>query len=80
MSPSPHQPAVVSAQMRLDLEAACRTLAALLADRRRTPAGGAERLLRALVRVGLDERALLPAAGMALELDRPDHDHEGDST
>jgi hypothetical protein len=62
--------AVTEQQTQLDLEAACRGLAAGLADRRRTPRGGAERLLRALVRVGLAENALPAAAYLVLELDR----------
>lgn len=40
-----------------------------LADRRRLPAAGAERLLVDLVKNGLDERALLPAAALVCELD-----------
>ena len=48
-------------------------LAGDLVDRRRMPQGqqaGAERLLRALVRGGLDRDALVPAARLVLELDR----------
>ncbi len=59
-------------QLQLDLDAACRRLADQLRDRRRIPpTGGAERLLSDLIRNGLDERALLPAAALviALELD-----------
>ena len=47
------------------------TLAGGLHDRRRMPQGdGPARLLTALVRGGLDREALLPAAALALELDR----------
>lgn len=59
----------MSEQLTFDLDAACRQLADQLADRRRIPTGGAERLLRELVRRSLDERALLPAAVLAVELD-----------
>ena len=38
---------------------------------RRRVDSGAERLLVALVETGLDEQALLSAAALALELDRP---------
>lgn len=57
-------------QLRFDLDAACARLADRLRDRRQVPSGGAERLLKALVRRGLDETALRPAAAFALELDR----------
>lgn len=40
-----------------------------LADRRRLPASGAERLLAELIRRGLAEPALRPAAALALALD-----------
>ena len=40
-----------------------------LADRRRLPASGAERLLVELVKRGLAEQALRPAAALALALD-----------
>lgn len=43
-----------------------------LVDRRRMPQGGdagAARLLRALVKQGLDQKALRPAAALALALD-----------
>jgi hypothetical protein len=56
-------------QLSFDLDAlACRV--DRLADRRRikTPAA---KLLAELVRVGLDERALMSAAALVLELDRP---------
>jgi hypothetical protein len=46
-------------------------LADQLADRRHdVPAGGAERLLKALIREGLDRDALPHAAALALELER----------
>jgi hypothetical protein len=60
---------MIDGQLQLDLDRACRRLADDL-TRRHVPASGAERLLRALVRTGLDERALPAAAGLALELDR----------
>ncbi len=63
-------------QLQFDLDAACRRLADQLANRAAgrhdVTIGGAERLLRDLVRrTDLDERALLPAAALviALELD-----------
>ena len=57
----------MSEQLVLDLDAA--TLAARLADRRRVgDRGSAARLLMALVRAGLDERALPSAAGLVIEL------------
>jgi hypothetical protein len=61
----------VSEQLVFDLDAACRGLLRdQLADPRRVPAG-AERLMRVLVKRGLAEDALVPAAALALELDRP---------
>lgn len=42
-----------------------------LRDRRRVSTTGAERLLVELVRRGLEEQALAPAAALVLELDRP---------
>jgi hypothetical protein len=45
-------------------------LAEGLADRRRLDTGP-HRLIAMLVRQGLDERALVPAAALVLELDRP---------
>jgi hypothetical protein len=55
-------------QLRFDL-APKALLSDDLKDRRRIN-GGPQRLLRDLVRAGLDERALLPAAGLVVELDR----------
>jgi hypothetical protein len=55
-------------QLQLDF-----AVKALLADRlrdRQRIEGGAGKLLGQLVRQGLDERALLPAAGLVVELDR----------
>jgi hypothetical protein len=39
---------------------------------------GATRLLVAMVRHGLDEKALIPAAAIALELDQPNHHPQKD--
>jgi hypothetical protein len=61
----------VTEQLAFDLETACARLADGLRDTRRVPTRGAERLVMALVRKGLDERALGPAAALALELDEP---------
>ena len=55
-------------QLAFDFDALTR-LVARLDDRRRIEPG-APRLLEALVRRGLDERALLSAAALVLELDR----------
>lgn len=53
-----------------DLAAATERLADRIRDYRVIPAGSAERLLKALVvRTELDERALLPAAALVLELE-----------
>jgi hypothetical protein len=46
-------------------------LAGHLADNRRLAVGGAERLLLALVRSGLDEKALVRAAALCALLDDP---------
>lgn len=62
MTVSPHQ-------LAFDLDALTRLVDQLRARRRFD--SGAERLLVALVETGLDDRALLPAAALALELDRP---------
>jgi hypothetical protein len=60
----------VTEQLVLDLDVAVRVLLADgLADRHAVPSGGAERLLKALVVHGLDERALMPAAALVIELD-----------
>jgi hypothetical protein len=63
-------------QLALDLDA-LRSLVDGLQDRRRVQVG-AERLLVALVRAGLDEEALIPAAALALELDQPNNHHQED--
>jgi hypothetical protein len=56
-------------QLAFDLDALNR-LVGQLHDRRRVGTGP-ERLLVELVRQGLDEDALIPAAGLALALDQP---------
>ena len=58
-------------QLAFDLDALTRRLADRIRDRRHHSRDGAERLLVALVRAGLDEDALIPAAALALELDTP---------
>ena len=60
---------VVPGQLQLDLFAEATLLADQLPDRSRGRTGP-ERLLVALVRGGLDEDALLPAAGLVLELEQ----------
>jgi hypothetical protein len=63
-------------QLQFDLDA-CRRLADGLKDIRRRGTGP-ERLLHAIVAAGLDERALIPAAALVLELDQPNHNHQED--
>jgi hypothetical protein len=58
-------------QLVLDLLAIAddEPLADQLVDRRKRPRAGAARLLVALVRQGLDEKALRPAAALSVVLD-----------
>ena len=59
-------------ELDLDLEAPARLADRLRGRQRLSDAGpGAERLLIALIRRGLDERALAAAVALALELDSP---------
>lgn len=68
----------MSEQLAFDFDAVRATLAdRLRRDNRDVPLGGAERLLTALVKLGLDEDALVPAAMLAAELDRPPADNGG---
>jgi hypothetical protein len=63
---------VHSDQLQLDLDSLI-DLIEQLDDHRRIEAA-ASRLLETLVRRGLDDRALLSAAALVLELDRPPED------
>jgi hypothetical protein len=76
---SPGDAVIVSEhQLQFDLDALAARLADGLRDRRHHGRDGAERLLVALVRQGLDETDLVAAAALAIALDQPNHNQQED--